>query len=502
MPDQSVGTNIGNVYRGQQGTGFATTVDYNPSADISIANLKQEQENAKKAAEAARQKQLMDAHKKMLEKNPDYWYRHDQEISNLLNGWTDMGASVIASGEDPYTGSSEKSILFKKLGQKVESYANASRQLRSDWEKVQQAYVTPEKRADVENWDEIVAFYDNPSIVDIVENGKRQPQPIFKEPEIPTYSKALEVLKGWQATNKDRVMSMDDATALAIEMQLDETMSKGFGNTNSKFRQRYNDLIKSLPEGERGQFDARGAQNGGLDGYSQYLSEYMFNLSNPSFSIEDEVMKAAKASATKKATVEKDGKVVSSEKSALSDEDVRKIIRGKLQDGAVQREVNAGKYGDPNKNIAFNLKAAEEYYLPIFKKGVSTEYSEKSIRDGDNMAGSETWLRAFKGEMGDEKRQEAIDYLRGIQTQSGELTAGTGGEGEVLLRFRAQKGIGEDQISEFNVEPVETDKLSDEALLKYYDAAKKNRKRGFEAANVVGEFDSPQTEGELNQPPK
>lgn len=488
MPNPAVGTNIGNIYRGQQGNGSATTVGYNPSADIAIANLKQEQENAKKSAEAAKQKQVMDAYKKMGEKVPDNWYVHDKQINQLMEGWRDLGASDIADGNDPFTSQSEKGVMFRKLQTRMDTYVDYSKQFRKEREDVQALFTDAKKWAELENGDEIIQYYANPDLIGMVEAGATAPTPKWREPEIPTYSKALEVLKGWQATNKDRVMGMDDASALAIEMQRDETMSKGFGNTNSKFRQRYNDLLKSLPESERGQFDARGAQNGGVDGYTQYLSEYMFSLSNPSFSIEDEVMKSAKASATRKATVERDGKVISSEKSALSDADVRKIVRGKLQDGAVQREVNAGKYGDPNKNIAFNLKAAEEYYLPIFKKGVSTEYSEKSAREGgaeDAMSEAE-WLKAFKGEMGDAMRQEAIDYLRGIKTQSGELTAGSGGEGEVLLRFKNQKGIGDEKTSEFNVEPVETNNLSDEALLKYYDAAKKNRKRGFQAETIPG----------------
>lgn len=404
-----VGTNIGTTYSGQQGTGFATILNPDMSVDTAVAKMKADQESARKQKIAA-------SHAKMSEKDPDYWHRHKQEISQLHDGWMDLGGQMIANGEDPYSSSSDVAIDFRKLGNKIETYSMASNQLKDEWKALQSAYTDPKKRQEVENWDEIVEFYDNPSVIDIVDNRKRAPQPKFKSPEIDTYKMQSDLVKQWQGNNKSKVLSMDDAITLAAELQLNDTYSSGFGSPDAKMRQRYK-AVESDPDLKEA-YEARGMRNGGIDGYTQFVAESLYGMTDPVKSLDDFTLDLSKKIQTSSSTVEDGAVTKSSTYSKHSDKELRGMVKSMLigKDGYIERDVAAGKYGDPDKLLDKNIKAAEDYYLNQLKDNIKTSFSK--TEDEGKAAGEEAksarkyWDEAIQGLHGEEEKRRAGDFLR------------------------------------------------------------------------------------------
>lgn len=372
----TVGTDQGNTYKGRQGTGFATIAPYDPQVDLSLLEMNQRKEQLAAQERAAKEKKLMDAYGQMAKIKPDNWYVHDKQVSGLVSGAIDLGASILQRGEDPFNGQSDEAVNFNKLLTETTKYTEYSKQFQKDFAEVQKAYKNGEE---VENWDDIVTWFHNPDLIGMA-NGDYgiAPKPVFKKPEVSTFKTMNEYWEKWRLNNKERVPSMEDATLMARELTNDPTISQGFASSGSKLKQRFSELPKEQQEA----LAARGAANGGNDGYTQYVAEQMYALSNPNFSLEEEVMKLAKQVETSTSTVEEGATTTTSKYTKLSDKDMRKVVRSALQDGAVQREVQAGKYGNPNKDISFNLKAAEDFYLPLFKKNISTGYSRTEDEAG------------------------------------------------------------------------------------------------------------------------
>lgn len=401
-----VGTDIGNTYKGQQGTGFATIAPYNPQVDLSLLEMKQRKEAAAAQEKAAKEKKLMAAYADLGKIKPDNWYVHDEAVSKMMSGLTDLGASYIARGIDPINDPAAKD--FQKLMTETARTAEYSKQFKDRFTQAQTAYKNGEE---IDNWDEIATWFHNPDINGMV-NGDygKEPKPIFKKPEISTFKTMNEYWDKWRLNNKERVPTMQDASLMAKEIVNDPTVSQGFASTGGKFRQRYDDLDNDQKEA----LNARGATNGGNDGYTQYVAEQMYALSNPNFNLEEEVMKLAKQVETSTSKIENRDVTTESKYSKMSDKDMRKVVRSALQDGAVQKEVSAGKYGNPNKDISFNLKAAEDYYLPLFKKNISTGYSrteDEAGKEGKKTEASFTnWYNDITSGDGD-KFVAAAPYL-------------------------------------------------------------------------------------------
>lgn len=477
----AVGTNIGNTYRGQQGTGFATVIGYDPSADLAIAEMEQDAMERDANAEAAKMKRLSESHAKMLEDKPDYWRLHDKEIMGLQEDMLDIGGSLIASGEDPYTSMSDDAITFRKFQDRIATYAKASLELRAEWEDTQKMYKDAVRSGDIENWDEIVQFYDNPSIVDIVNSGGLPPQPRFKKPEVSTFKLAADRVSTWRAGNKDRVMSMDDAIAMAKDMQADETIKEGFGSDDAKFRQIYRDAVAALPEDEQGKYDAKGARKG-VDGYTYYMAEYLYGFTDPSTTLEDVFLEKAKKVETSE-SVKEDGDVtVTSKYVKLSDKELRQVVRAELsaKHGYVERDVESGKYGDPDHDISKNLRAAEEYYFPIFKRNISTAYKRtedegaKSSKKQEESRG--LWYDAITGKLGRQAQEQAAAQLQGMKYLEGEvIQAFPSLDGETVTMTR--KGENEEVIEEVTL-PLTGPRESVTAL---YDESVRSGRKPFEA---------------------
>lgn len=443
----AVGTDIGNTYRGRQGTGFATVIDYNPQIDLSLAEMKFQKEQAAAKEKADKEAKLMNAYSQMGKIKPDNWYAHDEQMTGMTEGLLDLGASVLSKGEDPFTSASPAAQGFQKLLIENTRYTEYSKQFQKEFAEEQKAYKNGEE---IENWDEIVLYRTNPDLIGLV-NGDygKAPKPIFKKPEVSTFKAMNEYWDKWKGNNKERIPTMDDAKMMAEEILSDPTVSQGFSSTGGKLKQRYD----NLPDEQKEALTARG---GRLDGYQQYVAEQMYALSNPNFNTEESILKLASEIKTSIWEVEKGDKTVKSRYSKHSNKDLEGYIDSNLQDGAVQREVAAGKYGNPSKDIEYNRKAAVKHYLPTLKKNISTEHSEKYDESGGGAkkefkASEKDWLNDFRGLNGKAAQDNARERLRGITLPDGEM--------KLTLTFGDEEGVDR--------APINVKEATDEQLLRY-----------------------------------
>ena len=505
-----VGTDVGNTYKNKMGDGFAVINPYDYKYDLA---LKQYRDRLAAAEKAAKQKRLDDAYEQLGKIKPDNWYVHDGQMRTMMNGLVDLGASLIQKGEDPYQNPNFNKLLIENT--RMSEY---SKQYQKNFEDIQKAYKQGEE---LENWDEIAEYATNPDLIGMV-NGDygKAPKPIFKKPEISTFKTMNEYWDKWRLNNKERVPSMQDATMMATELLNDPTVAQGFSSTGSKFQQRFNDL----PKESREALAARGASNGGRDGYTQYVAEQMYALSNPNFNLEEEVMKLAKQVETSTSKVESGDITTESRYAKMSDKDMRKVVRSALQDGAVQKEVAAGKYGNPNKDIAFNLKAAEDYYLPLFKKNISTGYSRTEDEAGKETKKTEASFTNWYNDItsgNSERFIAAAPYLdkealaRFVPDMPKDARIGNvkyyrSGKMEIVLvdenGDRLTEGEGKkekDAGSRF----LEISDIPKEMLKNAYMDQYKGTKRNYETTETGGALNTPPSSGQnstglLNSPPK
>lgn len=472
----AVGDNTGNTYRGQQGTGFATVIGYNPQVDLAIADQKFRQEQAAAKEKEEKDKKLMGAYSQMGKIKPDNWFVHDAQISTMTEGMLDLGASFLSKGIDPFTDPSAQD--FQKLLIENTRASEYSKQFQKRFSEVQSAYKNGEE---IENWDDIVTYMTNPDLMGMV-NGDygKEPKPVFKKPEVSTFKAMNEYWDKWRGNNKERIPTMDDAKTMAEEITNDPTLSQGFASVGGKFKQRFD----NLPDEQK---EALAARGGRLDGYQQYVAEQMYALSNPNFNTEESILKLAGDIRTSISDIETGDKTIKRRYSKHSDKDLEGYIDATLQDGAVQREVEAGKYGDKNRGIDFNRRAAIKHYLPTLKKNISTEYTvdldEAGKAKKDEEVSLAKWRDDIKGKNGPQAQKEAIGYLNGSKTDNGTVASGQAGNGEVMLRTTDvsfdEDGKPVKSEDRLGVEIIETNNLSDEALNRYYDSAKKTRGRKY-----------------------
>jgi len=499
----AVGDNTGNTYRGQQGNGFATVIGYNPSVDLGIADLKFRQQQAAAKEKEDKDKKLMGAYSQMGKVKPDNWFVHDAQMSAMTEGMLDLGATYLAKGVDPFNDPAAQD--FQKLLIENTRASEYSKQFQKRFSEVQSAYKNGEE---IDNWDDIVTYMTNPDLMGMV-NGDygKEPKPIFKKPEVSTFKAMNEYWDKWRGNNKERIPTMDDAKAMAEEITNDPTLSQGFASVGGKFKQRFD----NLPDEQK---EALAARGGRLDGYQQYVAEQMYALSNPNFNTEESILKLAGDIKTSVSDIETGDKTVKSRYSKHTDKDLEGYIDATLQDGAVQREVEAGKYGDRNRGIDFNRKAAIKHYLPTLKKNISTEYTvdlDEAGKEGKKAAASFTnWYDDITSGDGD-KFVAAAPYLnkealaRFVPDMPKDATIGNvkyyrSGRMEVVV---IDKDGEEISTGELNVKDIPKEMLKNAYMDQY-----KGTKRNYETTETGGALNAPpsakssNSTGSLNSPPK
>ena len=362
-----VGTDTGNTYRNKMGDGFAVINPYDPKYDLA---LKQERDRIAAQKKEAKQKRLDNAYEQLGKIKPDNWYVHDGQMKTMMNGLVDFGASLIQKGEDPYQNPDFNKLLIENT--RMSEY---SKQYQKNFEDIQKAYKNGEE---LENWDQVAEYATNPDLIGMV-NGDygKAPKPIFKKPEISVFKATNEVWKIWDENNKGQIPTPDDAGVIADKLVKDPTYSGGFASTGSKQKQMYD----SLPKAQREAYEAAGAANG-RDGYTQFVADDLYAAKNPYFNMEEDILSAADLVNTSEWEVENDAVTKKGTSIKQSEKELREIVRGRLKPGAVFREAKQGKYGDPNKDISFNIKAAEDYYYPKFKKNIATKFSRTEDEAG------------------------------------------------------------------------------------------------------------------------
>lgn len=125
-----VGTDIGYTHKQRQGTGLATILpDDHFAARSYIAGQAARGEQLRQAAAAQDE-----ARRKMLEFNPDRWFKHEMQIRGKMNEWVDKGSALLAKNINPSTGLDEESRQWRNEKARIEALANQSQQMQKMFE--------------------------------------------------------------------------------------------------------------------------------------------------------------------------------------------------------------------------------------------------------------------------------------------------------------------------------------------------------------------------------
>ena len=405
----NVGTQAGNANTERQGTGYATVPD---SSLIDTALLNRDAER-RKQEQLDRQKVLA-AHKAMTDFDPEHWYRHDAEVQGLVSQYIDKGGQLTAKQIDPYASTDPESIEFQKFGKKVQAYAEASKQTKEEWSKLQTLYNTKDGRDMIENWDEIAQYYSNPSIVDIVDNKKIPPTPKFRQPLVDSQAVTMNILKGWKASSESEVMSYEQSFDLAKRALENPANTEGAGGGYAGMvRQTY----ASLPEDDRKAMENRGRRYG-VDGLTYFLGNQYRSLQGGTIDFNAKAAEIARQAELSKSSVEDiNGTTTTSERYKGGEGPIKEQLRGMLLTwiGQMERDVDNGVYGNldntPEENVAAGV---EHYYNKVTKPlipsnyGVSRTNGAGSDKEVEQM--SDKWYAAVtQGTQA--QKEEAIKYL-------------------------------------------------------------------------------------------
>lgn len=123
------GSSTGSVHRQQQGTGKATILQGDRALDT-FDLLSAEDRTIARQEKAAEKAKMDSAYDAMIKFDPEHWYKHDNQVRTALNAWHNKGAELMASGINPWKGTDEKSLEWRKEQIKVASLAQASKQMQ------------------------------------------------------------------------------------------------------------------------------------------------------------------------------------------------------------------------------------------------------------------------------------------------------------------------------------------------------------------------------------
>jgi hypothetical protein len=206
-----VGTDIGNVHKQRQGTGFATIL---PTGDEIgyYYKLSDEQKNKAKAKVAAKNEALS-----KLKQPNDYWYRHDSELKTNVEEIQNAGTALLEKGINPFTDGSQEALEFRKKYDRSMQLAAASKQIKSQYEK----YSTDLSNGNPDDYDDaaiaqIDDFYGKP-LSEIVDKNMVPPHLMKKRPYQDAFNfmgkNMTEWSRGWNGNipNDDKVFDFVDA---------------------------------------------------------------------------------------------------------------------------------------------------------------------------------------------------------------------------------------------------------------------------------------------------
>lgn len=176
-----LGSSAGTAHRQRQGTGLATVLG--PSQSLhDFIRLDEREYAANQAEEQKRAAQATASRQKMLDFNPERWFKHEVDIRNMQNKWLDSGAQLLNGGVDPYSGTDPASLEWRKNKNKIEAYAIASKQVQ-EYHKTIRAKLDGSAPGtyDTASVQALQDYFETP-IADIVEKNMLPPNLVERKP--------------------------------------------------------------------------------------------------------------------------------------------------------------------------------------------------------------------------------------------------------------------------------------------------------------------------------
>lgn len=180
--ESMIGTNVGSVHEQQQGTGLATILQGNEAVDTYAQIWRVNQANtARKEQDRLQKRQAaLGAIKGFA---PEFFYKHQQEMSGAINDHVNKGAELIAAGiDDPFNSTDPRAVEWQKERNRIAAMSNASMQIKERWDGLQKqvAGANPDDY-DADSLSGAVGFFNQP-LSDIVAGGKTPPVLMKKRP--------------------------------------------------------------------------------------------------------------------------------------------------------------------------------------------------------------------------------------------------------------------------------------------------------------------------------
>lgn len=198
----AVGSRQGQVHSERQGTGLGTVLQGDAAVDA-YGRIALQDGQRRAAADAAAKAKREGALAKLTAFAPDYFYLHKEQMQPLLQGHIEKGATMVASGLDPFTGGSPEAIEWQKEHQRIAALAENSKQIkaeyiafRQDLEGKDPSEFTAESMKASEDW-----F--TADLLGTLERGQKRPPLLKKKAWEDAFTFVGKNMRTWQTDNAD-----------------------------------------------------------------------------------------------------------------------------------------------------------------------------------------------------------------------------------------------------------------------------------------------------------
>lgn len=242
-----VGDNQGTVYTSNEGYGTAAIVSH-PNQDV-IYRGNVAEKRAERAEAAATEK----ANLEKLNLTPDWWFKHNEEITKDWNEAKEMYAQKRAAGiKNPFTEDREFAQKYDALRNKVE----ASKRLKTDYGALLNDINSAGAGAlDTESVNAALAYYEQP-LDQVYKSGQLQP-PVKKKPPIASKLETLgKAMNLYSTTTNNKDWTDEDIKKFQAVVLTDEKLWP-------ELQQMYVDQFDALPTDVQDTFNVAYAGNKG-----------------------------------------------------------------------------------------------------------------------------------------------------------------------------------------------------------------------------------------------
>lgn len=195
-----VGSNAGVANTQQQGVGRATILQEDGAVDT-YSRLWAVDQAAQARRDQERQAKRGAAMTALKTFKPDWFYKHDGEMSTALNDHFNKGAELLARIDDPFTSNDPAAVEFQKEHARIQAMSNASMQVKEQFGMLQKQMATADPNDfDARSLDGAVKYFDTP-LSKIVESGSTAPVLMKKKPALDTMDFMAKRMGTWQSTS-------------------------------------------------------------------------------------------------------------------------------------------------------------------------------------------------------------------------------------------------------------------------------------------------------------